>query len=109
MVGAGSHSKQQLDLVPLRHMRSDWKFDSDNAVRLSGAHGEEIVRSMCFDHGSDTIFTAGEDGKIRAWRTNGEGDVEASPAGGSKADGPMKKRKKGMKDDGDGKGRFRPY
>ena len=40
-------SKQHLDLVPLRHT-SEWSLDLQNGIRLPTAHGEEIVRSMCF-------------------------------------------------------------
>lgn len=60
-------------------------MDEANLVRLSGAHGEEIVRSIYVDqevnrgllvvsrtmltiqHG--TVYTGGEDGKVRAWRS----------------------------------------
>lgn len=39
-------SKQQhLDLIPLR-LTNDWSFDPRQAIRLPGAHGEEIVRSI---------------------------------------------------------------
>lgn len=40
-------SKQHLDLVPLRHT-SEWSLDLQHGIRLPTAHGEEIVRSMCF-------------------------------------------------------------
>ena len=38
-------SKQNLDLVPLRR-NDDWSFDPSQTIRLCGAHGEEIVRSI---------------------------------------------------------------
>ena len=40
-----SISKEHLDLVPLR-MSNDWSFDSNQTIRLAGAHGAEIVRSI---------------------------------------------------------------
>lgn len=51
VLGAGSHSKNQLDLVPIVSAGSEiWTFDPSNSVSLVGGHGEEIVRSMFFDH-----------------------------------------------------------
>lgn len=43
-----SASKQRLDLIPLRlsNKNNNWVCDPDEAVRLPGAHGEEIVRSI---------------------------------------------------------------
>ena len=66
ILGAGSHrqveylclrgkieyssiaSKQHLDLIPLR-FADQWAFDTDNTLRLPGAHGGEIVRSISFN------------------------------------------------------------
>ena len=45
-----------------------WVLDRENSVRLRGAHGEEIVRSFCFFDEDMAVFTAGEDGTIKAWR-----------------------------------------
>ena len=42
-----SISKQYLDLVPLGLNDDEWSFEPRQAIRLSGAHGEEIVRSIC--------------------------------------------------------------
>lgn len=63
VLGAGSHrfafinsssfsglqqsSLHQLDVVPLRR-GSEWTLDTVNTLRLPGAHGEEVVRSLCF-------------------------------------------------------------
>ena len=41
-------SEQQLDIVPL-NFQMQWAFDEDNAIRLAGAHGQEIVRSLCIN------------------------------------------------------------
>ena len=108
VLGAGSHSRQRLDLIPLRHAFS-WDLDAEATVRLPGGHGEEIIRSMVVDNGSSCVFTAGEDGMVRAWRMpEGESVAEATPVVDAEM-GPKKKKKKEERDDGDGKGRFRPY
>lgn len=41
-------SEQRLDLVPL-NFQQRWAFDEGNAIRLAGAHGQEIVRSLCIN------------------------------------------------------------
>ena len=108
-MGAGSHSKQQLDLVALRPDGTSWKFDLDSTVRLPGAHGEEIVRSMFFDHPVNAIFTAGEDGEIKAWRIGSDdGSSEARPDG-IEVQGLKKKKKRDSVGNAGGKGRFKPY
>ena len=48
-----------------------WTLDMDNRVGLPGAHGEEIVRAFCFYDEEQAVFTAGEDGRIKAWRPGG--------------------------------------
>ena len=77
-------SQQYLDLVPLNIERGRAVgFDKENTVRLEGAHGEEIVRSLCFgDDISGRVFTAGEDGCVKAWRMEPEvGRAESSTRG----------------------------
>lgn len=39
-------SSHHLDIVPL-HRFSNWTLDIANALRLPGAHGEDVVRSIC--------------------------------------------------------------
>lgn len=39
-------SEERLDVVPLT-FQLQWAFDEGNAIRLAGAHGQEIVRSLC--------------------------------------------------------------
>jgi len=110
IIGAGSHSKQELDLVALRLTEGSWELDPYNTIRLPGAHGEEIVRSMYFDHSAHTIFTAGEDGKIKAWRTTGAVDNSETQVEDAEVEWPReKKKKRNSTDKGDGKGRFKPY
>lgn len=41
-------SGQRLDLVPL-NFQQRWAFDQGNALRLTGAHGQEIVRTLCIN------------------------------------------------------------
>jgi hypothetical protein len=36
-------------------------------IRLAGAHGEDVVRSIYMDE-AGAIYTAGEDGQVKAWR-----------------------------------------
>ncbi|KAK1144650.1 hypothetical protein N8T08_004954 [Aspergillus melleus] len=98
-VAAGSTSEQRLDLVPLSASPS-WQFNRENLWRLPGGHGEEIVRSVYLDEQSQSVFTCGEDGFVRAWKPQGEGmDTEDSS---TKTARPKGKR-------GKEKGRFNPY
>ncbi|CAF9941684.1 MAG: hypothetical protein ALECFALPRED_009264 [Alectoria fallacina] len=107
IVGAGSHSKQHLDLIPLRKA-SDWSFDPSQTIRLSGAHGEEIVRSIHVNHEDGTIFTAGEDGLVKAWRTStGTGEEQEQIEVGRPSK--KKKKKRSVVDGGNESGRFKPY
>ncbi|KAI9752230.1 MAG: Transcriptional regulator [Chaenotheca gracillima] len=74
MAAVGNHSEQRLDLIPLTEAQSSpmaaqsWDFNLQNIARLPGAHGEDIVRDVYVDDTSQTVFTAGEDGQIRAWK-----------------------------------------
>ncbi|KAG6991278.1 hypothetical protein G7Y79_00054g089070 [Physcia stellaris] len=105
VLGAGSHSKQHLDLVPLRHT-SEWSLDLQHGIRLPTAHGEEIVRSMCFGTTEQTLLTGGEDGQVKAWQLPSD-DVVADVAM-SEESKDSKKRKK-QDDLGSEKRRFKPY
>ncbi|RYP65216.1 hypothetical protein DL770_009043 [Monosporascus sp. CRB-9-2] len=70
VVGAGAHDRQKFELVHLAKdgSGSSWALDRANSVGLPGAHGSEIVRSFCFYDEAGIVFTAGEDGFIKAWR-----------------------------------------
>ncbi|KAI4237688.1 MAG: hypothetical protein LQ349_001668 [Xanthoria aureola] len=105
VLGAGSHSLHQLDVVPL-HRGSEWGLDTANTLRLPGAHGEEVVRSFCFSRDGNTIFTAGEDGLIKAWRSSEDptGTMKAEDLGSAGI-----KRKKQKHSDRDERARFKPY
>ncbi|RCI08071.1 hypothetical protein L249_7820 [Ophiocordyceps polyrhachis-furcata BCC 54312] len=72
ILGAGAQDRQAFELVFLTRDPSNqsWLLDSSNAVGLPGAHCEEIVRSFCFLDEEQLVFTAGEDGNVKAWRPN---------------------------------------
>ncbi|KAJ5676789.1 uncharacterized protein N7477_002422 [Penicillium maclennaniae] len=96
-IAAGNKIDQRLDLVPLVSSPS-WQFDKDNLWRLPGAHGEEVVRSIYLDEQSQSVFTGGEDGYVRAWK----------PAGGEESQGQAGSGKTSRKDKKQ-KDRFKPY
>lgn len=106
ILGTGSHSKRQIDLIPFSY-GATWSFDESNVVRLLGAHEEEIVRSMYIDEASQAIFTAGEDGLIKAWRTSNESNEDGLRGEG--VEKPEKKKKKKRAKGEDERGRFKPY
>ncbi|KAF4985556.1 hypothetical protein FDECE_16475 [Fusarium decemcellulare] len=70
ILGAGAQDKQAFELVFLAKNPNGegWALDRDNSVGLPGAHGEEIVRSFCFFDEEHVVYTAGEDGNVKAWR-----------------------------------------
>jgi WD repeat-containing protein 89 len=66
-------------------MKGGAELDPDNRVVLQGAHGEEIVRSLLVDTSTDTIFTAGEDGCVKAFRPAAASTPAADTVKSSKA------------------------
>jgi len=58
---------------------------------------------------AQAIFTAGEDGKVKAWQISSEPSYDGAQMQASQIERPRKKKKKESTDDGDGKGRFKPY
>ncbi|KAF5592152.1 mitochondrial carrier family [Fusarium pseudocircinatum] len=72
ILGVGAQDKQGFELVFLAKNPSGegWALDRENSVGLPGAHGEEIVRSFCFFDEAHVVYTAGEDGNVKAWRPN---------------------------------------
>ncbi|KAF5645417.1 mitochondrial carrier family [Fusarium sp. NRRL 25303] len=72
ILGAGAQDKQGFELVFLAKnpIGEGWALDRENSVGLPGAHGEEIVRSFCFFDEAHVVYTAGEDGNVKAWRPN---------------------------------------
>ncbi|VUC35828.1 unnamed protein product [Clonostachys rosea] len=68
IVGAGAQDQRMFELMFLTNNQGSWEVNRGNSVGLPGAHGEEIVRAYCFFDESQMVFTAGEDGKVKAWR-----------------------------------------
>ncbi|KAJ5096734.1 hypothetical protein N7456_007455 [Penicillium angulare] len=95
-IAAGNKIDKRLDLVPLIS-GPNWQFDQENLWRLPGAHGEEVVRSVYLDDKTQSVFTCGEDGYVRAWKPNG-GENQAQT--GFKSSRPKERKQKD---------RFRPY
>lgn len=54
VLAAGTHSKQQLNLIPLVSVdfvgSEIWDFNIHSTINLTGAHGEEIVRSLILNN-----------------------------------------------------------
>jgi hypothetical protein len=55
-------------LIHLAKGASGWGLDRETVVGLPGAHGSELVRSFCLYDEQQVVFTAGEDGCVKAWR-----------------------------------------
>ncbi|KAL2129143.1 hypothetical protein VTI74DRAFT_8178 [Chaetomium olivicolor] len=69
VVGVGAQEKEMFQLIHLAKGPSGaWGLDRDTVVGLPGAHGGELVRSFCFYDEQQVVFTAGEDGCVKAWR-----------------------------------------
>ncbi|KIW69345.1 hypothetical protein PV04_05226 [Phialophora macrospora] len=65
VVACGSHSYSRVDLVKVDRGIG---LGLDRRIVLEDTHGGEIVRSVYVDDEHGTIFTAGEDGQIAAFR-----------------------------------------
>ncbi|TWU76208.1 hypothetical protein ED733_003817 [Metarhizium rileyi] len=71
IIGAGAQERRSFELVFLARNQGTgpkWAFDRESSVGLPGAHGDEVVRSFCFFDDAQVVFTAGEDGCVKAWR-----------------------------------------
>ncbi|KAK0630162.1 WD40-repeat-containing domain protein [Bombardia bombarda] len=69
VIGAGSQDQEMFQLIHLsKGPTGAWNLDKETAVGLPGAHGSELVRSFCVFDEQHVVFTAGEDGYIKAWR-----------------------------------------
>jgi hypothetical protein len=53
-----------------------WIPDEEHYFRLGGGHGEELVRDFFIADQSRVIFTCGEDGTVRQWKEEDDGDIE---------------------------------
>ncbi|KAI4166066.1 MAG: hypothetical protein LQ342_000497 [Letrouitia transgressa] len=104
-VGASSSTTRHLDLIPLRRT-SQWSLDRSETIRLLDGHGEDIIRSFFVDDEEQTsvVFTAGEDGFIKAWRTPPE---ESGP---DEKTHERRRRRKSLKNaEQSDSNRFKPY
>ena len=64
-------SRELFELVHLSGapgVAESWELDRQGTVGLPGAHGSELVRSFCIFDDEGLVFTAGEDGCVKAWR-----------------------------------------
>ncbi|KAH6853900.1 WD40-repeat-containing domain protein [Chaetomium sp. MPI-CAGE-AT-0009] len=68
VVGVGAQDQEMFQLIHLAKGAGGWGLDRDTVVGLPGAHGSELVRSFCFYDEQQLVFTAGEDGCVKAWR-----------------------------------------
>ncbi|AEO70499.1 uncharacterized protein THITE_2122026 [Thermothielavioides terrestris NRRL 8126] len=68
VVGVGAQDQQMFQLIHLAKGASGWGLDRETVVGLPGAHGSELVRSFCLYDEQQVVFTAGEDGCVKAWR-----------------------------------------
>ena len=93
VVVSGSTSNQTVTLTPFNVSDNDI-FDMEKSIVLPGGHGEEIVRSITYsseksvsytDPRHSTLYTAGEDANIKAWRIPGWNEME---------DGPVRKKRR---------------
>ncbi|KAL1635839.1 hypothetical protein SLS56_001534 [Neofusicoccum ribis] len=125
VVVAGNHSEQRLDLLPLHTppigQPLNYSCTLEDCLRLPGSHGEEIVRDVFIDPQSSTIFTCGEDGKVRSWSAEGFGGQEqveqqanatATSVDSAEEKHPKEKKHKDKhkkKDKDKSKDRYKPY
>ncbi|KAI1322402.1 WD40 repeat-like protein [Xylariaceae sp. FL0255] len=68
VIGAGAHEQQTFELIHISKGNDGWALNRENSVGLPGAHSEEIVRSWAAYEGAEIVFSAGEDGFIKAWK-----------------------------------------
>ncbi|KAK4128665.1 WD40 repeat-like protein [Parathielavia appendiculata] len=68
VVGVGAQDQEMFQLIHLAKGSGGWGLDRETIVGLPGAHGSELVRSFCFYDEQQVVFTAGEDGCVKAWR-----------------------------------------
>ncbi|KAF3045913.1 hypothetical protein E8E12_006585 [Didymella heteroderae] len=114
VLATGKHSESRLDLV-LVHKNAgvlQYEYDLSKSVRLPGAHGEEVVRDLFTDTHTQTTYTVGEDGQVRAWKTEASADetmdIDESADAKKKEKKDRKEKRKEKKDKKDKK-RYEPY
>ena len=114
-LAAGSYSHSFVNLVPLEHNGDGldgWDFGArgGQVYQLHDAHGGEIVRSILVDDLSGAVFTAGEDGRVMAWKPPTEAaGSEGSPKKEKKEKRDKKDKKERKEKKEKKKERFNPY
>ncbi|KAJ4330750.1 hypothetical protein N0V87_009730 [Didymella glomerata] len=114
VIATGKHSEGRVELVPVHKGAGILQYDYDlsKSVKLPGAHGEEIVRDLFTDTHAQTTYTVGEDGQVRAWKTEASADetmdVDESADAKKKEKKDRKEKRKEKKDKKDKK-RYEPY
>ena len=130
------NSETRFDLVPIHKGPSgplEYNYDLTKSIRLPGAHGEEIVRDVFTDThvGSSLVrsssflltkaktqmtYTVGEDGHVRAWKTNTPASTAVDEtmeidegADAKKKEKKDRKEKRKEKKDKKDKKRYEPY
>jgi hypothetical protein len=127
-------SETRFDLVPIHKGSSgplDYMYDLTKSVRLPGAHGEEIVRDLFTDTNvgfscdqsfqslliiakTQVTYTVGEDGHVRAWKTETPTSAEETMdidegADAKKKEKKDRKEKRKEKKEKKDKKRYEPY
>ncbi|KAL9620331.1 MAG: hypothetical protein Q9160_005130 [Pyrenula sp. 1 TL-2023] len=67
LILGSNRNKQQVQVIPFTSEHG-WALDHANAWYFPGADEEEIIRSFYINEASQTAFSAGEDGILRAFK-----------------------------------------
>ncbi|KAK9453808.1 WD40-repeat-containing domain protein [Dipodascopsis uninucleata] len=70
----GNNSIGHLALLPVRHNT----VYSKERIELTGAHGEEVVRCVLPDKKRKVVYSGGEDGNIKIWKPENDGELQDS-------------------------------
>ncbi|KAK3201084.1 hypothetical protein GRF29_213g1001747 [Pseudopithomyces chartarum] len=120
-IATGKHSSSDLTFYPVDKSTQggplEYVCNPQQPIHLPGAHGEEIVRDLLTDVHTQTTYTCGEDGFVRAWKMPSSGDMDVdggTSEGKTKSKDKKEKRKDKKKEKRKGdeeskKGRFAPY
>ena len=105
---SGSTTTQSARLIPFKDI-PDCTFDLKASITLPGAHEEEIVRSIAHKPGACMLYTAGEDGCIKAWRLPDMDECLHDPESASSPSHPKRRRPKDNNHHRSGVIRYKPY
>jgi hypothetical protein len=114
-----SISDHRMDILPCMRAPGQraWTFGLADTIRLEGAHGDEIVRSFLIHDECSVVWTAGEDGIIKAWKMapepqphmEHEGFVGQAASATTKQELVGRPRKRNAADRAKTRKLFRPY